>query len=228
MALIGAARVLHGGTYNTQSIAMAATLATLREVRSGRPYEAINLAGGQLISGLRAAFAEHGLPAVVVGYPAVFHVRFGGPATDYRIRTAGRPRQATPTSPSDWSPTAFGSCRAAPGLSPPHTVPSRSRPHWQRSERCCRRWRIRREDHRCPRHPGHGAAGQTDPVVLRGGDVDHPHHRRADHRRGADRYRGDQGRRRGRDSCCAASGLVHRTGSARGLPGSPAGSASSG
>ena len=85
MALIGSARVLHGGTYNTQSIAMAATVATLREVRSGRPYEVIDSAGDRLITGLRELFAENEVQAEVIGYPAVFQVRFGpAGATDFR------------------------------------------------------------------------------------------------------------------------------------------------
>ena len=85
MSLIGTARVLHGGTYNTQSIAMAATVATLREVQSGRPYEVIDKSGDRLITGLRQAFDDYDLLAEVVGYPAVFQVRFGpGGPTDFR------------------------------------------------------------------------------------------------------------------------------------------------
>lgn len=87
MSLIGSARVLHGGTYNTQSIAMAATVATLREVQSGRPYEVIDKSGDRLITGLREAFAEFDVLAEVVGYPAVFHVRFG-PAGPVDFRSA--------------------------------------------------------------------------------------------------------------------------------------------
>ena len=77
--------VLHGGTYNTQSVAMAATLATLTEIASGRPYEAIEPAGTRLMEGLRKEFADAGVEARVVGYPAVFQVGFGAVRPrDYR------------------------------------------------------------------------------------------------------------------------------------------------
>lgn len=85
MELIGSQRVLHGGTYNTQSVSMAATVATLREIRSGRPHEHVDGVGGGLMAGLRHAFDEAGRAATIVGFPAVFNVRFGAPdAVDYR------------------------------------------------------------------------------------------------------------------------------------------------
>ncbi|MBO4210135.1 aspartate aminotransferase family protein, partial [Micromonospora echinofusca] len=77
MDLLATGTVLHGGTYNTQSVAMAATLATLTEISSGRPYQQIAATGGRLMAGLREAFADAGVPVEIVGYPAVFQVRFG-------------------------------------------------------------------------------------------------------------------------------------------------------
>lgn len=85
MDLIGKGRVMHGGTYNTQSVSMAATLATLEEIKSGAPYQAIDTTGTALMEGLREEFSKAGVEHEVVGYPAVFNVRFDlkGP-TDYR------------------------------------------------------------------------------------------------------------------------------------------------
>jgi glutamate-1-semialdehyde 2,1-aminomutase len=77
--------VLHGGTYNTQSVAMAATLATLTEIAGGEPHRRIAATGARLMEGLRKQFADAGVEAQVVGFPAVFQVRFDtGRPHDYR------------------------------------------------------------------------------------------------------------------------------------------------
>jgi glutamate-1-semialdehyde 2,1-aminomutase len=89
MALLADGRVLQGGTYNTQSVSMAATAATLKQIQSGAPHERINDVGTHLRNGLAAAFADSGREAEIVGYPAVFNVRFGAMnATDYRTSRA--------------------------------------------------------------------------------------------------------------------------------------------
>lgn len=85
MAYFADRRVVHGGTYNTQSIAMAATVATLEEISRGAVYEVIDGTGSRLMQGLADELARAGIDASIIGYPAVFHVRFGAPqATDYR------------------------------------------------------------------------------------------------------------------------------------------------
>jgi glutamate-1-semialdehyde 2,1-aminomutase len=85
MDLIGNGEVMHGGTYNTQSVSMAATLATLEVIKSGEPYQSIEATGGALMEGLRAEFTKAGVDHEIVGYPTVFNVRFDlhGP-TEYR------------------------------------------------------------------------------------------------------------------------------------------------
>jgi glutamate-1-semialdehyde 2,1-aminomutase len=85
MDLIGDGAVMHGGTYNTQSVSMAATVATLEIIKSGKPYQTIDETGGALMEGLRKEFAKAGIDHEIIGYPNVFHVRFDlhGP-TDYR------------------------------------------------------------------------------------------------------------------------------------------------
>ena len=85
MDLIGNGRVMHGGTYNTQSVSMAATVATLEAIKSGAPYDAIDKTGTSLMEGLREEFTRAGIVHEIVGFPAVFNLRFDllGP-TDYR------------------------------------------------------------------------------------------------------------------------------------------------
>ena len=85
MNLIGDAKVMHGGTYNSQSVSMAATVATLKLLQSGQPHQAIAKTGTALMNGLREIFTKHNLVFEIVGYPSVFNVRFDlqGP-TDYR------------------------------------------------------------------------------------------------------------------------------------------------
>lgn len=77
--------VVHGGTYNAQPVAMAATVATLRALADPLVQSRIDEAGTSLMAGLRDAFADHGVPAQVNGFPGVFQVRFGdGVPVDYR------------------------------------------------------------------------------------------------------------------------------------------------
>jgi len=85
MDLIGDGAVMHGGTYNTQSVSMAATVATLEIIKSGKPYQTIDETGGALMEGLRKEFSKAGIDHEMIGYPNIFHVRFDlhGP-TDYR------------------------------------------------------------------------------------------------------------------------------------------------
>lgn len=85
MSYFGDRRVLHGGTYNTQSVSMAATVATLRAIQDGALYETIDRTGSRLMNGLGTLLLSAGLDAAIVGYPAVFNIRLGAvDAHDYR------------------------------------------------------------------------------------------------------------------------------------------------
>lgn len=77
--------VVHGGTYNAQPIAMAATVATLKSLTPSL-YETIDRHGTHLMEGMKDAFAKAGVKAVVTGFPGIFHVAFGleEPARDFR------------------------------------------------------------------------------------------------------------------------------------------------
>ncbi len=69
--------VVHGGTYNGQAVAMAACVATLERLRQPGAYADMERRGTRLMDGIRAAFAGARIPAVVAGFPEVFHVAIG-------------------------------------------------------------------------------------------------------------------------------------------------------
>ncbi len=85
MDLVGSGKVMHGGTYNTQSVSMAATVATLELIKTGKPHATIASTGSALMEGLAKEFTNADVMHEIVGYPTVFNVRFDlhGP-TDYR------------------------------------------------------------------------------------------------------------------------------------------------
>ena len=85
MNFISTGKVMHAGTYNSQSVSMAVTVATLKLLKSEIPYELINNSGNYLMQELSKEFASSGIEHEIVGYPGVFNVRFDskGP-TDYR------------------------------------------------------------------------------------------------------------------------------------------------
>ena len=77
--------VVHGGTYNAQPVAMAATVATLKSLTPA-VFAKIGHAGTALADGFREIFASAGVTAQVVGFPQVFHIALGlsAPARNYR------------------------------------------------------------------------------------------------------------------------------------------------
>jgi glutamate-1-semialdehyde 2,1-aminomutase len=85
MKLFGTGEVNHSGTFNSSVMAMAATVATIGELRERPPYEMIAKHGTALMDGIRELGEQHGLPLHVQGLPAAFHCSFGiEDATDYR------------------------------------------------------------------------------------------------------------------------------------------------
>jgi glutamate-1-semialdehyde 2,1-aminomutase len=65
MGLISDHRVFHGGTYNTNPVAMAAGLATFREVLTPAGYEHVNKLNAKLVDGYKRELARAGLDAYV-------------------------------------------------------------------------------------------------------------------------------------------------------------------
>ncbi|MGB0035102.1 MAG: glutamate-1-semialdehyde 2,1-aminomutase [Candidatus Acidiferrales bacterium] len=67
MRLISDHRVFHGGTYNTNPVAMAAGLATFREVLTLAAYEHVNRLNQKLLAGYKKEIEKAGLVSYVVG-----------------------------------------------------------------------------------------------------------------------------------------------------------------
>jgi glutamate-1-semialdehyde 2,1-aminomutase len=66
MNLITDHKVFHGGTYNTNPVAMAAGLATFREVLTPAAYEHVNRLNQKLVAGYKKQLENTGLNAYVV------------------------------------------------------------------------------------------------------------------------------------------------------------------
>ncbi len=83
-------KVMHGGTYNAQPVAMAATVATLSALADGQIYALLEQRGRRLMDGIGRALAEADIPALIQGFPQIFHVALGvhTPITDYRSSLA--------------------------------------------------------------------------------------------------------------------------------------------
>lgn len=76
MDRFGTGEVNHSGTFNSSTMAMAATLATVTRLRERPPYERISAYGDALRGHLTDLAARHGLPLRVQGLPMAFHVSF--------------------------------------------------------------------------------------------------------------------------------------------------------
>jgi glutamate-1-semialdehyde 2,1-aminomutase len=85
---IAEGRIVHAGTYNSNVVCMAATLATLQELtrNEGAVYDHIYALGDYLMAGLRASAQRRGSKILIQGFGPVFHVGFTDRAsvTDYR------------------------------------------------------------------------------------------------------------------------------------------------
>lgn len=81
--------VVLGGTYNANPIAMAATVATLKELANPGFYEEMERRGRRLMEGLEQALKAAKVPAVVSGLPQMFNVALDIPKSprDYREAT---------------------------------------------------------------------------------------------------------------------------------------------
>ncbi len=90
MDLLASRKVMHGGTYNAGVAAMAATRATLTELRQPGFYERLEATGMRLWTGIDNALTDAEVPHRIQGFGSVFHVALGttGPITDYRTSLA--------------------------------------------------------------------------------------------------------------------------------------------
>ncbi|MEU0499004.1 aminotransferase class III-fold pyridoxal phosphate-dependent enzyme [Mycobacterium sp. NPDC006124] len=66
----------HAGTFNGNTIATAAVLASLDELEDRSVYRHVESVGTALINGLTALLAHHDVPVKLQGLPMAFHARF--------------------------------------------------------------------------------------------------------------------------------------------------------
>ena len=93
MALTANGTVLHGGTYNTNTVSTAAAIATLDELArdSGAVYRQMEQHGRHLMEGLRHHASRLGVPLHVQGLGTVFNTTFH-PGRARRLGDAPAPR----------------------------------------------------------------------------------------------------------------------------------------
>ena len=85
MNLIGAGRVNHSGTYNANTLSLAAGIAALDRLSAdgGAVYRHIEQVGTALIQGIRELADRRSLNLKVSGYPSVFHTFFSDEAETF-------------------------------------------------------------------------------------------------------------------------------------------------
>ncbi|AQT79956.1 hypothetical protein B1R94_12745 [Mycolicibacterium litorale] len=66
----------HAGTFNGNTIATAAVLASLDELEDRSVYRHVEAVGADLMDGLAALLENHGVPLRLQGLPMAFHARF--------------------------------------------------------------------------------------------------------------------------------------------------------
>ncbi|MFF2042119.1 aspartate aminotransferase family protein [Kitasatospora sp. NPDC058170] len=87
MGEVAANRVKHGGTYNGSPLCSAAALVTLTRLADPAVTGWIDEAGRRLMTAVRRASRDHGVPCAVQGVGAMFQVVFsadGAPTRQYR------------------------------------------------------------------------------------------------------------------------------------------------
>jgi glutamate-1-semialdehyde 2,1-aminomutase len=87
MALIGQGTVNHSGTFNSNVMAMAASLATLSALEDNGLYERLTARGQRLKAGLKQAAGDLGIPVQVSGPGPMVHLAFAGPEPIYDYRS---------------------------------------------------------------------------------------------------------------------------------------------
>lgn len=76
MANIGPHRVLHGGTYSGNPVSLAASDATLDELKKDRVFSHLRGFGTKLMKGMADVFEDHGLNFHIFGFPEMFQFVF--------------------------------------------------------------------------------------------------------------------------------------------------------
>lgn len=76
MDVVEQARVIHAGTMNSSNATVAAALATIEILEKENPYERLFQYGNELMTGLRKAAHDTGVPMLVQGMGPMFHISF--------------------------------------------------------------------------------------------------------------------------------------------------------
>lgn len=87
MGEVAANRVKHGGTYNGSPLCATAALVTLTRLADPAVTDRIDAAGRRIMTAVRRAAHDHGVPCAVQGVGAMFQVVFsadGAPTRQYR------------------------------------------------------------------------------------------------------------------------------------------------
>ncbi len=87
MNLIADGTVNHSGTFNSNVMAMAASLATLSALEGDGVYERLTTHGERLKAGLKQAADDLGVPVQVSGPGPMVHLAFAGPEPIYDYRS---------------------------------------------------------------------------------------------------------------------------------------------
>jgi glutamate-1-semialdehyde 2,1-aminomutase len=77
MDMFASGSVLHGGTYNSQLLSMAATIATLDAVSDPEFYSVLEVRTNRLIEGIERILRDAKVPAYICGFPGFLHVGMG-------------------------------------------------------------------------------------------------------------------------------------------------------
>jgi len=78
MELLDSKKVMHGGTYNSNTTVTAAAIATIKELSKddGQVMKAMHAKGERLMEGLREKASSHGQNMKVRGFGSIFHPAF--------------------------------------------------------------------------------------------------------------------------------------------------------
>ncbi|MBI4150226.1 aspartate aminotransferase family protein [Candidatus Woesearchaeota archaeon] len=76
MEVVGPGKVVHGGTFSANAIALTAANATMKELCKEAVYDHLEWFGSKLMKGISECFADHKIDHLVQGHPAMFQFLF--------------------------------------------------------------------------------------------------------------------------------------------------------
>lgn len=76
MSVVGPKKVVHGGTFSSNPVSLAAALATLDIMERKNVHEKINKFGKKLMKGISQVLTDEHVPHVIQGFPSMFQYFF--------------------------------------------------------------------------------------------------------------------------------------------------------